>query len=229
MHLVMFDVDGTLTVTTIVDEECFVRTFKDLFGFDGIDTDWVHYRHTTDSGILHDVYTSRTGRPPTAQDVSRFRQHFVRLLSDASSRSPFASVAGAAQLLSRLSCSSTHRVSLATGAWSDSARLKMTSVGMSFDAHPAASADDALDRESIMRLSIQRAAASYGESFARVVYVGDGVWDARACRALGIPFIGIGSGARAARLASEGAIRVFQDLSDSDLFLESLYDLAPAV
>jgi phosphoglycolate phosphatase-like HAD superfamily hydrolase len=100
---------------------------------------------------------------------------------------------------------------------------------MSFDAHPAASADDALDRESIMRLSIQRAAASYGESFARVVYVGDGVWDARACRALGIPFIGIGSGARAARLASEGAIRVFQDLSDSDLFLESLYDLAPAV
>jgi phosphoglycolate phosphatase-like HAD superfamily hydrolase len=221
MHLVMFDIDGTLTETTKVDEECFVRTFIDVFGFDNIDTDWSHYRHTTDSGILHDVYTSRTGLSPTAQDVSRFRQHFVRLLSDASSRSPFASVAGAAQLLSRLSCSSTHRVSLATGGWRDSARLKMTSAGMCFEAHPAASADDALDRESIMRLSMQRAAEWYGEVFACIIYVGDGVWDARACRALGIPFIGIASGVRAARLASEGAVRVFQNLSESDLFSES--------
>ncbi len=31
MHLVMFDIDGTLTETTKVDEECFVRSFKDVF------------------------------------------------------------------------------------------------------------------------------------------------------------------------------------------------------
>jgi len=229
MHLVMFDIDGTLTETTKVDEECFVRAFLDVSGFDDIDTDWSHYRHTTDSGIFHDVYSSRTGRLPTDQDVSRFRQHFVRLLSDVSSRSPFASVAGATQLLLGLSCSSSHRVSLATGAWRDSARLKMTSAGMCFDAYPAASADDALDRESIMRLSMQKAAEWYGEEFACIVYVGDGVWDARACRALEIPFIGIGSGMRAARLTSEGAVRVFQDLSESDLLLESLHDLAQAV
>jgi phosphoglycolate phosphatase-like HAD superfamily hydrolase len=80
-----------------------------------------------------------------------------------------------------------------------------------------------------MRLSMQRASERYGEVFASIVYVGDGVWDAHACRALGIPFIGIASGERAARLASEGAVRVFQDFSESDLFLESLYDLAPAV
>ena len=74
-----------------------------------------------------------------------------------------------------------HRVSLAIGGWRDSARLKMASAGMCFDDHPAASADDALDRESIMRLSRQRAAERYGGSFACTVYVGDGVWDARAC------------------------------------------------
>jgi phosphoglycolate phosphatase-like HAD superfamily hydrolase len=105
----------------------------------------------------------------------------------------------------------------------------MTSAGMCFDSHPAASADDALDRESIIRLSTQRAAERYEEVLASIVYVGDGVWDARACRALGIPFIGIASGERAARLTSEGAVRVFQDFSESDLFLENLYDLAPAV
>ena len=30
MHLVMFDIDGTLTETMKVDEECFVRSFKDV-------------------------------------------------------------------------------------------------------------------------------------------------------------------------------------------------------
>ena len=174
MHLVMFDIDGTLTETMKVDEECFVRSFNDVFGFADIDTDWLHYPHTTDSGIFHDVFTSRIGRSPTAQEASRFRQHFIRLLAAASSQSPFAPVAGADRLLSRLAQGGSYRVSLATGGWRDSARLKMASAGMCFDDHPAASADDALDRESIMRLSGQRAAERYCESFGRTLYVGDG-------------------------------------------------------
>ena len=102
MHLVMFDVDGTLTETMKVDEECFVRSFKDVFGFADIDTDWSHYPRTTDSGIIHDVFTSRIGQSPTAEEVSRFRQHFIQLLTAALSQSPFAPVAGADGLLSRL-------------------------------------------------------------------------------------------------------------------------------
>src|SRR4249920_537397 len=99
MHLVMFDIDGTLTETVKVDEECFVRSFKDVFGFADINTDWSHYPRTTDSGIFHDVFTSRIGRSPTAQETSQFRQHFIQLLAAASSQSPFAPVAGADALL----------------------------------------------------------------------------------------------------------------------------------
>ena len=207
MQLVMFDIDGTLTETMRIDEECFVRSFAEVFGFTDIDTDWSHYPHVTDSGIFHEVYASRQGRAPTAPDVSRFRRRFIELLAAASSQSPFAPVAG----------------------WGDSARLKMASAGMCFDGHPAASADDALERESIMELSKRRARECYGEPFAGTVYVGDGVWDARASRALGIPFIGIGSGVRAARLASEGAVRVFQDFSEDGLFLETLEGLSRGV
>jgi phosphoglycolate phosphatase-like HAD superfamily hydrolase len=228
MHLVMFDIDGTLTQTMKVDEECFVRSFKDVFGFADIDTDWSHYPRTTDSAIFHDVFTSRIGRSPTAQDVSRFRQHFIHLLAAASSQSRFAPVAGADRLLSRLAQDSSHRVSLATGGWRDSARLKMASAGMCFDDHPAASADDALERESIMRLSRQRAAERYGESFVCTAYVGDGVWDASACRNVGIPFVGIGTGSRATRLSAEGAVCVFPDFSDADIFLKSVYEITNA-
>jgi phosphoglycolate phosphatase-like HAD superfamily hydrolase len=228
MHLVMFDIDGTLIQTMKIDEECFVRSFKDFFGFADIDTDWSHYPRTTDSGIFHDVFMSRIGQPPTAQDVSRFRQHFIQLLATASSQSPFSPVTGADRLLFQLAHGGSHRVSLATGGWRDSARLKMASAGMCFDDHPAASADDALDRESIMRLSKRRAAERYGESFTCTVYVGDGVWDARACRSVGVPFIGIGTGSRATRLSAEGATCVFPDFSDPDIFLRSLYEITNA-
>jgi phosphoglycolate phosphatase-like HAD superfamily hydrolase len=228
MHLVMFDIDGTLTETMKVDEECFIRSFKDVFGFADIDTDWSHYPRTTDSGIFHDVFTSRVGRSPAAQEVSRFRRHFIQLLAAASSQSPFAPVAGVDRLLSRLAQDGSHRVSLATGGWRDSARLKMASAGMCFDDYPAASADDALDRESIMRLSKQRAVERYGESFACTLYVGDAVWDARACRSLGIPFIGIGTGSRATRLSAESAVCVFPDFSDVDIFLRRMYEITSA-
>src|SRR6202048_1856796 len=124
MHLVMFDIDGTLTETMKVDEECSVRSFKEVFGFADIDPAWSHYPHTTDSGIFHDVFMSRIGRSPTAQEVSRFRQHFIQLLAAASSQSPFTPVAGADRLLSRLTQGGSHRVSLSNRGWRGSARLK---------------------------------------------------------------------------------------------------------
>lgn len=225
-QLVMFDIDGTLTETMSVDAECYVRSLLEVFGFTDIDTDWSHYTHTTDSGILQEICILRMGRVPSDVDISRFRQHFIGLLSEASSQSPFVPVPGAVRLLSRLASSNRHRVTLATGAWSESARLKMTSAGLCFDDHPSATADDAPDRESIMRQSKQRAVDRYGGPFESIVYVGDGVWDARACRRLGLPFIGVGSGVRAERLASEGAVCVFPDFSDVDLFLKCLNEIA---
>jgi phosphoglycolate phosphatase-like HAD superfamily hydrolase len=224
MRLVIFDIDGTLTQTMTADEECFVRSLAEVCGFDDANTDWSRYKHATDSGIFHEIHEVRTGRLPSPVEISRFRQHFVGLLARVSYDAPFAAVEGAPLLLSRLADSAEHRVALATGAWRDSARLKMASVGLCYDDYPAASSDDAFHRESIIRLAMQRAAERYG-SCSRAVYVGDGVWDARACRNAGIPFIGVATGARASRLSEEGAVCVFPDLSDADLFLSSLYEI----
>jgi phosphoglycolate phosphatase-like HAD superfamily hydrolase len=225
MRLVIFDIDGTLTQTVKADEDCFVRALNEVCGFSDVDTDWSHYKHTTDSGILHEIYETHIGRSPSPVEISQFRQHFVGLLERASSEAPFAAVAGAPALLSRLVASAEHQVALATGAWRDSARLKMASAGLCYDDYPAASGDDALDRESIVRLSIKRAAERYGRA-SNIFYVGDGVWDARACRNLDIPFIGVATGGRAARLATEGAICVFHDLSDAELLLSRLHEIA---
>jgi phosphoglycolate phosphatase-like HAD superfamily hydrolase len=228
MRLVIFDIDGTLTQTMKTDEECFVRSLAEVCDFSDVDSDWSRYKHTTDFGIFREIHKTRTGRLPSANETSRFRQHFVALLARSLSEIAFAAVTGAPLLLSRLADSEEHRVALATGAWLDSARLKMASAGLCYDDYPAASSDDAFDRESIIRLSMQRAAERYGESFACTVYVGDGVWDARACRNVGVPFVGIGTGIRATRLSAEGAVCVFPDFSDTDLFLSSVYEIKNA-
>jgi phosphoglycolate phosphatase-like HAD superfamily hydrolase len=224
MRLVIFDIDGTLTQTMKAEEECFVRSLAEVCGFADVNSDWSRYKHATDFGVFREIHEARTGRLPSPSETSRFRQHFVALLARASSEGGFAAVAGAPLLLSRLDGSEQHRVALATGAWRDSARLKMASAGLAYDDYPAASSDDAFDRESIIRLSMQRAAERYGR-LGRTVYVGDGVWDARACRRVSIPFVGIGTGSRATRLSAEGAVCVFPDFSDTELFLSSVYEI----
>jgi phosphoglycolate phosphatase-like HAD superfamily hydrolase len=224
MRLVIFDIDGTLTQTMNADAECFVRSLVDVCGFSDVDTDWSRYKHATDSGVFHEIFEARAGRSPSPIESSQFRQHFVGLLEQASSEAPFAPVTGVSRLLSRLAGSAEHRVALATGAWRDSARLKMASAGLCYDDYPAASSDDALDRESIIRLSMRRAAERYGR-FSDAVYVGDGVWDARACRSVGIPFIGVGTDGGVERLAEEGAVCVFPDFSGADLFLSRMYEI----
>jgi len=224
MRLVVFDIDGTLTQTMKADEECFVRSLAEVCGFDDVDTDWSRYKHATDFGVFREIHETRTGRLPSPSETSRFRQHFVDLLARVSSVAALAAVPGAPLLLSRLADSREHGVALATGAWRDSARLKMASAGLCYDDYPAASSDDAFDRVSIIQLSVQRAAERYGRP-GSTVYVGDGVWDARACRSVGIPFIGIGTGSRATRLSAEGAVCVFADFSDTELFLSSVYEI----
>ena len=219
MRLIIFDIDGTLTKTVKADEECFIQSLAEVCGFRDVENDWLRYEHVTDSGIFHEIYEARTGRLPSPFEISRFRRHFVALLAQTASGLAFSPVAGAPRLLSELARSAGIRVSLATGAWCDSARLKMASAGMRYEDYPSASADDALDRESITKLSMQRAAERYGK-FDSIVYVGDGVWDARACHALGIPFIGVAVGVQAIRLTVEGAVSVFPDLSDVAAFLE---------
>jgi phosphoglycolate phosphatase-like HAD superfamily hydrolase len=86
MRLVIFDIDGTLTQTVKTDEECFLRSLVEVCGFNDIGADWSRYEHATDAGIFHEIYQSRVGRSPSPREISRFRQHFVGLLAQVSSK-----------------------------------------------------------------------------------------------------------------------------------------------
>ena len=216
MDLIMFDIDGTLTRTFPIDGECYVQAVAEISGFGEIPTDWAAYRHVTDSGILDEVYQSRLGRPPKPEEILAVRDRFIQLLGRAASRSPgaFAPLPGAQDFIEHLLASGC-AVSLATGGWQLSARLKLATAGLHLEALPAAFADDALARRDIMQKSYQRAGEAHRvTAFDSVTYIGDASWDAKASLSLDYKFLGIGSGDRDAHLRQLGAVDVFADYSD---------------
>jgi phosphoglycolate phosphatase-like HAD superfamily hydrolase len=226
MKLVMFDIDGTLTQTCQADEACFVQALREVLGFTDINTDWASYPHCSDSGILEALFQMRLGRSPLPAEISTVQGRFVSLLTAATVAQPFKPVAGARDFLNSLTSSSAFAVSLASGGWECSARFKLASTGLDFPQIRAAFSDDVHAREGIMQASLARAAQSRSrDSFDAVIYVGDGVWDARAARNLGFRFIGIArEPAGVERLYAEGAHHVFADYLDVDSFMAVLHE-----
>ena len=164
-----------------------------------------------------EICRNHLGRDPGGAEISRLQSRFIQLLcaSVEGTRQPMREVPGAAALLHRLKAGPGWRIAIATGGWNVSARFKLASAGLPVDGIPWASADDAHDRVEILRTAIQRAGQHYGQvSFGKVVYIGDGVWDVRAAKALGIGFLGLATDNKAGRLVEEGASCVLADFSD---------------
>jgi phosphoglycolate phosphatase-like HAD superfamily hydrolase len=225
MDLAIFDIDGTLTQSVAVDEVCFVQAFRDVLGIEGINTNWLEYSFQTDSGLALEICRNHLDRDPSGAEIIHLQARFAQLLCAAveGAGPPIREVPGAAALLHALGAHPPWHIAIATGGWRISARFKLAAAGLPVDAYPWANADDALDRVDILRTAIRRAERAYKQvAFERIVYVGDGVWDVRAARLVGIGFLGLGAGTKAGRLVEEGASCVLQDFSDPVKVVECL-------
>jgi len=225
MHLVMFDIDGTLTQTCAADSECFVQAVSELLGLPHVDSDWTRYRHVTDSGITAEIIESAFARIPAEGELDRICARFSDLLQQrfASDESLCRPVAGASQLLSALRANSDVAIALATGGWARSAKLKLKKANVNVDNTAFASASDSYSRKEIMLIARDRAAAlSRVKEFDSFIYVGDAIWDLLACRSLGIPLIGVGVGTRAAQLRANGVKYLIPDFSDCQRFVDCM-------
>jgi len=217
MNLAIFDIDGTLTQTDHVDDICFLEALADAHQITNISTDWAGYPHTTDSAILNYVFVERLRREPNEADLHRFKTCFVTSLEShrAKDSSLFAETVGASNMLLQLNQQPEWSVAIASGAWRASGALKLRAAGIEVNDYPASFADDALSREDILQSAIAKAKKRNRQArFARVVSIGDGLWDVRTARNLQFPFLGIGSGARKERLLQAGATHVLEDFAD---------------
>jgi len=227
MKLAIFDIDGTLTNTNSVDEDCFVKAFAEAHSIDDIATDWAAYPHTTDSGITQHIFEEKFGRGPEETELSKLTNCFVGMLSEhyQIDSTSFAEVPGAAAALKALKQDSEWAVAIATGCWRESALLKLRAANIDAEGIPAAYAEDGLSREDILKAAVSQSLVQHGvSSFERIVSIGDGQWDVRAAGRLDFAFVGIGAGEAATRLRQAGASHVMADFSDYDQLLNFLME-----
>jgi phosphoglycolate phosphatase-like HAD superfamily hydrolase len=211
-RLALFDIDGTLTATNEVDDECYTEAVAAELGVSASQIDWSDAPHITDTGIARWLWTWHRERLPTETELYAIKARFVTLLHERFRSQPdrFLAVAGAAQSLPRLRADGW-ALALATGGWGESARMKLRAARLPI-AMPLFCSDHAFTREQIIALAWEHAARSAGGPFERVVSIGDGVWDLTAASILDMPFVGVGVGAKAHRLSALGASHVLEHL-----------------
>jgi phosphoglycolate phosphatase-like HAD superfamily hydrolase len=217
MKLAIFDIDGTLTNTNSVDNECFVKALAEAHAIIEIDTDWATYPHTTDSGITLQIFQEKFGRNPEDTELDKFKCCFVNMLSEQyrCNSSSFAEIAGASIALNRLKRESDWAIAIATGCWRESALLKLRAAKIDIDGMPAAYAEDGLSREEILQAAVSQSLKQYRlSSFGKIVSIGDGLWDVRTARRLNFTFLGVGCGEKAAMLHQAGAKHVVEDFAN---------------
>ena len=215
--LVIFDIDGTLADTNEVEGRCYIQAFNHTFGFDDKHQNWEVLQNVTDWGIAEEILFNKTGLNYSLEQISKMIPKFVKLLWEEYDRDigQFSEVPGAYQFYHQVLQDDRFVVGIATGSWEDSGRMKLQSVNIDPSDVYFAHSNLFKSRENITRYVIDAAQKDHKEEFQKVVYFGDGVWDFKTCRNLGIDFIGIdvnGNG----KLKKLGTKHVFNNYLDKE-------------
>ncbi|MGP9764889.1 HAD family hydrolase [Halomonas sp. AOP13-D3-9] len=205
MHLVLFDIDGTLVESYDFDTECFQAATKDILGVT-IGPDWSRYNHVTDAGILTEVIEELHLQSDSERITTEVKARFVSRVADYISCHDVFPIFGAYEFISQLVARQDVALAFATGGWSESARMKLEAAGICFPSIPLASSSDHFRRIEIMRLAERRAGNGHYDA---ITYFGDGPWDQKASETLGYNFISVGN-----RISSPQSIR---DYSEADV------------
>lgn len=227
MKLVIFDIDGTLTNTSAIDEVCFRAAYSELLELHDISLDLETCPHVSDTGITRHIYQSNLARAPHDHEEAVICTRVVDLLTEHYRRDPshFAEVSGAVAMLERLAEKRDWVIAVATGCWRTSAEMKLRAAQLALQHKPAGFAEDGPSRETIVSAAIGRAKQRYNRtSFDKIVSVGDGVWDVKTAANLGLSFVGIAEGTRAETLRQHGARNIVPDFSDDVSFFTYLED-----
>jgi beta-phosphoglucomutase-like phosphatase (HAD superfamily) len=118
MNLAIFDIDGTLTNTNVIDAQCYVRAVHAEFAIDATGLNWADYTFVTDIGITNQMFQERFGRQPSDDEITRLQRRLVDFLEEAFATTPdaFEEIAGANAALTWLRRHPDWEVAIATDA-----------------------------------------------------------------------------------------------------------------
>ena len=223
MKLIIFDIDGTLTNTKKVDDICFIDAFDKTFDIDITDMNWDEFTTVTDWGITRDVVFKELKKELTTNDHNYMKLNFFDKLLQEKVNKPslFKEVSGALELYELVKKNPKFEVGIATGCWNRSGVIKLNAIGIDPNEVAYSNSDFFITREEIVLDTIAQAEKKYNGKFSEIIYFGDGIWDYKTCKNLGIRFIGIDI-LNDGKLKDLGTEVVFENFLDTPRILEVL-------
>lgn len=217
MTLLIFDIDGTLTDTKEVDDDCFISAFFDEYNIALKNIDWTTFTNVTDYGLFLDIYSSVFNKKPTENDRLNFQRRFFEYLDIQLKSNPekFKSVNGASTFINYCLDHTNFKIAFATGGWQYSANLKLQAADIFNVGIPISSCDILFRRQDIILEVIEKSKHHYKtQTFDTIIYFGDGVWDYKTTSELEIEFIGvdINNDKKLERLGVKNIINDFTDI-----------------
>ena len=220
MKLALFDIDGTLTDSTDVDDFCMTETFQHFLG-NNVECDWESVSHVTDPVIVRETVERTTGSPCTEEQYAEIKQHFLSLLAEKARTEPerFSAVPGAHAFLEILAARGVV-IGLGTGSWKASAEIKLNTAGFNFSNYFFAHADLRNSRAGIASNVFAQATAHHGKLPSQWYYFGDGSWDLKTMKQLDWPFIGVDvqENEKLQSLGAKQVIHNYNHIQVEDLF-----------
>jgi phosphoglycolate phosphatase len=228
MHLVLFDIDGTLVLTGRAGMRAMNRACKEVVGHDAA-LSGIAVAGRTDWIILQDVL-EKHGKTLDGPLLEELRRRYVEhLAEEILSRGEGAKdvMPGVRALLAALTAREDVALGLLTGNFIESARIKLEYFDLWKYFPCGAFGGDASDRNALVPIAIRRARecgiADVDRS--RVLVVGDTPHDVACAVAVGAIPVAVATGGYSVdQLRATGAEIVFSDLCDTEAFLRLLDD-----
>lgn len=206
MHLIMFDIDGTLVDSFKFDEECYLEAAESVLGIK-VSPDWDNYEHATDAGVLNELIDRYKIPGDKIQIQHNFKNVFIDLVTEYIGKNPgnIREIDGAGSFIQYLRNQENCRVAIATGGWEETAKLKLEAAGIDVARCAFSSSSDCVSRIDIMRAAELKSSSE--SPFISKTYFGDASWDKKASQALNYRFFLVGN-----RIEHRNQIKDFKDM-----------------
>jgi phosphoglycolate phosphatase-like HAD superfamily hydrolase len=192
-RLYLFDIDGTLLSTGGSGRTAMAHAFEVTFGvkdaFQGVE-----FTGRSDLAIAHDAFRQAAlGNGDLVDLVRSFKRAYYRHLPALLASSPGTLLPGVERLLQRLGVEDGATVSLGTGNFRASARIKLRHFGIHQHFRHGGFGDRTVVRAEIIEQGIRAANRAVGRH-GTVFVIGDTVHDIAAAKANGAVAVGVATG-----------------------------------
>ena len=187
-NLIVFDIDDTLTKSEKQHQSAYVNAMIH-FGMTEINQDWKTYKNVTDSYILKEVYESNFGKEFDWSFIPDFEE---KMTSEMLTMQKTEAIPGANDIVQYFLNETNYAICFATGSLLKPALIKLDQAGINFIPDLVEASNNIYTREDIVLSAMEKAKHYFQvDQFETVISVGDGIWDLRTAKNLGVHFLGI--------------------------------------